>query len=134
MEFTVKPAEKRMKGIFDKLGMIAKPREIRSVVKTCMIVTQGMIADQFKQGGNVISANRPLDYTITKWTNAGDLTLKTFKDDRGKFGRILGEIWYGGEHNINQLLIDNHHAVRYHGQSKDDIAEEHLKNRELVKL
>ena len=33
---------------------------------------------------------------LTKWTNAGDLTLKTFKDDRGKFGRILGEIWYGG--------------------------------------
>jgi len=71
---------------------------------------------------------------VVKWTNAGDLSLKTFKDDRGKFGRILGEIWYGGEHNVNQLLIDNHHAVRYHGQSKDDIAEEHLKNRELVKL
>ena len=71
---------------------------------------------------------------VVKWTNAGDLSLKTFKDDRGKFGRILGEIWYGGEHNVNQLLIDNHHAVRYHGQSKDDIAEEHLKNRELVKI
>lgn len=71
---------------------------------------------------------------VVKWTNSGDLTLKTFKDDRGKFGRILGEIWYGDEHNVNQLLIDNHHAVRYHGQSKDDIAEEHLKNRELVKL
>ena len=71
---------------------------------------------------------------VVKWTNAGDLSLKTFKDDRGKFGRILGEIWYGGKHNVNQLLVDNHHAVRYHGQSKDDIAEEHLKNRELVKL
>ena len=71
---------------------------------------------------------------VVKWTNAGDLSLKTFKDDRGKFGRILGEIWYGGKHNVNQLLFDNHHAVRYHGQSKDDIAEEHLKNRELVKL
>ena len=71
---------------------------------------------------------------VVKWTNAGDLSLKTFKDDRGKFGRILGETWYGGKHNVNQLLVDNHHAVRYHGQSKDDIAEEHLKNRELVKL
>ena len=71
---------------------------------------------------------------VVKWTNAGDLSLKTFKDDRGKCGRILGEIWYGGKHNVNQLLVDNHHAVRYHGQSKDDIAEEHLKNRELVKL
>ena len=26
---------------------------------------------------------------LTKWTNAGDLTLKTFKDGKGKYGRIL---------------------------------------------
>ena len=71
---------------------------------------------------------------LTKWTNAGDLTLKTYKDGKGKYGRILGELWYGGEHNINQLLVDNHHAVRYHGQSKDDIAEEHLANREKLNL
>ena len=38
---------------------------------------------------------------VVKWTNAGDLSLKTFKDDRGKFGRILGEIWYGGKHNVS---------------------------------
>ena len=69
---------------------------------------------------------------LTKWTNSGDLTLKTFKDGKGKFGRILGEIWYGVEHNINQLLVDNHHAVRYHGQSKEEIAEEHLLNRKNV--
>ena len=71
---------------------------------------------------------------LTKGTNAGDLTLKTFKDGKGKFGRILGELWYGGEHNINQLLVDNRHAVRYHGQSKEDIAEEHLANRAKLNL
>ena len=71
---------------------------------------------------------------LVKWTNSGDLSLKTFKDGKGKYGRILGELWYGGEHNINQLLIDNHHAVKYHGQSKEEIAEEHIKNRELVEL
>ena len=32
----------------------------------------------------------------------------------------------------NQLLIDTHNAVEYHGQSKEEIAEEHLRNRELV--
>ena len=63
--------------------------------------------------------------------------LKTTKDGKGKFGRILGEFLV--EHpeatiNINELLIDSHHAVRYMGQSKDDIAEQHLVNRELVKL
>ena len=71
---------------------------------------------------------------LTKWTNAGDLTLKTFKDGKGKYGRILGEIWFGGEHNINQLLVDNHHAVRYYGQSKDEIAEEHIANRSILSL
>ena len=72
---------------------------------------------------------------LVKWTNAGDLTLKTHKDDaRGKFGRILGEIWYSGQHNINQILVDNHHAVRYHGQSKEDIQEEHLENRKKLEM
>ena len=36
--------------------------------------------------------------------------MKTFKDGKGKFGRILGELWFGRTHNINQILVDNHHA------------------------
>ena len=71
---------------------------------------------------------------LKKWTGAGHLVLRTFKDGKGKYGRILGQIWYEDTHNINQLLIDNHHAVAYHGQSKEEIAEEHIKNREFVKL
>jgi hypothetical protein len=31
-------------------------------------------------------------------------------------------------------MIERHHAVRYHGQSKKEIQEEHIKNRELVEL
>ena len=80
-----------------------------------------------------VYGNAAKDFLV-KWTNSGDLTLKTFKDGKGKYGRILGEIWYNGEHNINQLLIENHHAVAYHGQSKDDIEEEHLVNRDKLKL
>lgn len=80
-----------------------------------------------------VYGNAAKDFLID-WICSGDLTLKTFKDGKGKYGRILGEIWYAGEHNINQLLVDNHHAVRYHGQSKDDIAEEHLANREKLNL
>ena len=70
---------------------------------------------------------------LIKWTNAGGLTLKTHKDDRGKFGRILGEIWCF-DTNVNEKMIEEHHAVRYTGQSKKYIVEEHLKNRELVEL
>ena len=85
-------------------------------------------------------------------------TLRTRKDDKGKFGRILGEfvvydavtdsskrqanyvegrlglIIDGTGKTLNQIMIDRHYGVEYHGQSKQDIAEEHLKNRELVKL
>ncbi len=71
---------------------------------------------------------------LEKWTNAGHLVLRTFKDGKGKYGRILGQIWYEDTHNINQLLIDNHHAVAYHGQSKEEIAQQHIANRELVNL
>ena len=70
---------------------------------------------------------------LIKWTEGGDLTIKTHKDAKGKFGRILGEIWTF-DTNINKKMIEEHHAVEYHGQSKDDIEDEHIKNRDLVKL
>ena len=64
---------------------------------------------------------------------AGNITLKTQKDAEGKFGRILGELWYG-DVNINQKMIEEHHAVEYKGQSKDEIVSEHLFNRTKVKI
>ena len=70
---------------------------------------------------------------LKKWLDAGNITLKTHKDAEGKFGRILGELWYN-EVNINQLMIEEHHAVGYHGQSKDEIAEQHIANRQFIKL
>ena len=53
--------------------------------------------------------------------------LKTTKDGKGKFGRILGEFIVEVEDNrinINQLLVDNYHAVHYQGQSKETIKEQ----------
>ena len=70
---------------------------------------------------------------LQKWTDAGELRIKTHKDAKGKFGRILGELWTF-DTNINEKMIKRHHAVRYHGQSKKEIAEQHVKNRELVEL
>jgi len=72
-------------------------------------------------------------YFLSGWCETDNLSIKTHKDDRGKFGRILGEVWVDGT-NVNQLMIKEHHAVAYFGQSKDDIEDEHLKNRELVEL
>ena len=67
--------------------------------------------------------------------------LRTRKDGKGKYGRILGEFLYEYEYDgvmikstVNEELIKTHNAVRYFGQSKEDIAEEHIKNRELVSV
>jgi micrococcal nuclease len=73
----------------------------------------------------------------------GDVTLRTYKDGKGKFGRILGEFWikdaeghpvFESVTNINQLMVEEYHAAPYHGQSKEEIAEWHLENRKHVKL
>lgn len=65
--------------------------------------------------------------------NADSLSLVSH--DKGKFGRILGEIF--AHHNdekfsINQQMIDDHHAVDYGGGNKEEIEEQHLKNRNVL--
>ena len=51
--------------------------------------------------------------------------------EKGKYGRYLGDLKVGGKWLCKQLL-DNHHAVKYFGQSKKDIKNGHLANRKLV--
>ena len=65
--------------------------------------------------------------------------LTTVKDKTGKYGRILGKFKAYDSYtdawvNLNQLMIIKHHAVEYKGQSKEDIAEQHIKNREFVDI
>ena len=64
-------------------------------------------------------------------------TLRTRLDGKGKYGRILGELIcfipeFDREMSINDAMITKKLAVAYHGQSKDDIEGEHLKNREYL--
>ena len=54
--------------------------------------------------------------------------------DKGKFGRIIGELFVEGDDmSVNQLMIRENHAVPYFGQSKDDTVQGHLWNREALK-
>ena len=64
--------------------------------------------------------------------NGDKIVLQTkMKDSKGKFGRVLANIIVD-DININQQMILNHLAVRYHGQSKEDIEAQHLINRETL--
>ena len=63
-------------------------------------------------------------------------TLQTEKDKTGKFGRILGKfIVYDSKTDssmpLGDIMVREHLAVAYHGQSKELIEEQHIKNREL---
>lgn len=59
-------------------------------------------------------------------------TLVTIKDATGKFGRILGKFKLEDGTILNELMIKKYYAVAYHGQSKDDIINEHLENRKRL--
>ena len=62
-------------------------------------------------------------------------------DSRGKFGRILGELWinctadgqeFSGWTNLNKWMCESGYAVGYFGGSKEEIEAEHMKNRKLL--
>ena len=64
-------------------------------------------------------------------------------DAKGKFGRILGDLVidssfkkeYGQKKRyLSEEMIYMHHAVKYHGQSKEDIREAHLANRKFINV
>ena len=65
---------------------------------------------------------------LTKILNGQDVQLVSH--DKGKFGRILGELYVGNSNfSVNQQMIKEYHAVPYFGQSKDETEQGHLWNR-----
>ena len=79
---------------------------------------------------------------LKKWiTTDDDRVVSLLSHGSGKFGRILGELFvtfndghpvFSDRVNVNETMVEDHHAVKYHGQSKDEIAEGHLQNRKLI--
>ena len=62
-----------------------------------------------------------------------DTILKTFaakdgEDMKGKFGRILGD-FICGDKMVTEIMIEEGHAVKYWGQNKADIEQQHMANR-----
>tara|TARA_B110000977_G_scaffold154786_1_gene196798 strand:+ start:848 stop:1336 length:489 start_codon:yes stop_codon:yes gene_type:complete len=80
---------------------------------------------------------------LKKLLSEGDVTLVSH--DKGKFGRILGELFVTKHDNeghprfetetrvsVNQQMIDQHHAVLYTGENKDTTEARHLEHRKLL--
>ena len=64
--------------------------------------------------------------------NGNTVVIQTkLKDSRGKYGRVLGNVVVD-DVNINEQMVDKHLAVKYFGQSKEDVEQEHLKNRQIL--
>jgi len=71
---------------------------------------------------------------VKEFVKGSNIILRTKEyDAKGKFGRILGDIIVGRK-SLSETMIQEHHAVPYYGQSKEDIKEAHLANRKFVKI
>ena len=68
---------------------------------------------------------------LKEWMEKDDVIIRTRKDKKGKFGRVLGEMLGRGE-NVNKLMVKECYAVEYYGQSKDDIEKQHMLNRQVL--
>ena len=60
--------------------------------------------------------------------------IRTTKSDNNddKFGRILGEIILSDGVNVNAWLIENNYAVKYLGENKELVQEQHLVNKKIL--
>jgi len=65
------------------------------------------------------------------------IVLKTrLKDSRGKFGRVIAEVWAefeeGSLRNVNELMVKESYAVKYNAENKALVKEAHLANRAIL--
>ena len=54
---------------------------------------------------------------------------KDGEDMKGKFGRVLGDFLTPEGERVTKILVNEGHAVRYHGQNKADVQVAHMANR-----
>ena len=64
--------------------------------------------------------------------NGKEIVLRSeLKDSKGKYGRVLGSIVVD-DLDINKAMVAANLAVKYFGQSKDDVEAEHMVNRDIL--
>ena len=69
---------------------------------------------------------------LGKTTTLKTLAAKDGEDMKGKFGRILGDFIAEDGRLVTDILIEEGHAVKYHGQNKADVLAIHMANRNML--
>ena len=74
-------------------------------------------------------------YRLIEMLESNDNIFVVKSHGTGKFGRVLGELFHHPESelSINQMLIDEGHAVAYFGGSKQEVKDALLEARKLSK-
>ena len=79
-----------------------------------------------------LAAKERLKGLLGKTTTLKTEINKDGEDMKGKFGRVLGDFVATSGELITEILINEGHAVKYHGQNKADVAIAHLANRQRL--
>ena len=72
-------------------------------------------------------------YRLIEMLESNDNIFVVKSHGTGKYGRVLGELFHHPEddYSINQMLIDEGHAVAYFGGSKQEVKDALLEARKL---
>ena len=104
-------------------GMTYKKQRVRMVgIDTPESRTRDLVEKKF---GKASKAH------LKSILESGDIELVSH--DKGKFGRILGDLFIGSStFSVNQQMINDHHAVAYTGGNKEETEKGHMANREFL--
>ena len=79
-----------------------------------------------------LAAKARLKELLGKETILKTQVNKDGEDMKGKFGRILGDFVSEDGRMVTEVMIEEGHCVPYFGGSKEDVQEQHMRNRERL--
>jgi len=79
-----------------------------------------------------LAAKARLKELLGKETILKTQVNKDGEDMKGKFGRILGDFVTEDGRMVTEVMIEEGHCVPYFGGSKEDVQEQHMRNRERL--
>ena len=79
-----------------------------------------------------LAAKKRLKEVLGKKTILKTYAAKDGEDMKGKFGRILGDFIAEDGRFVTEILASEGHCVPYDGGSKEEVQEQHLKNRKKL--